>query len=175
MAISVQVDLTRKPYETQYRTSMLRHGVFFVVLRGGVTTGPHPSVGGLYPVVIDPYDDRSILDLEMFVRDLPWHEDRDLVPPTRHAITGQVLIGENAGDADRVWCRTDARRGVLCVAAESDVVGPVRHIQIADRTIIDVSAEHTLCGLWLVDLPRELAHYLDREGLVRPGRSPFEN
>lgn len=139
-----------------YNTYTVDSGILVVEIEGGQRTEAQPSVGNLYPVVIDLYDDGSIMDMEIFFKVPPHRVSAELQIP-RHREVGRVIVIQDKLDTSPLpvfW--SNPTHSLLYIEAIDNPVQPVRHIQIADQIIVDVAVDGTVIGLWLLNVPPEV-------------------
>jgi hypothetical protein len=146
--------------QSVYGLSSVQYGLLSVWIEGGNGTADYAEVGGLYPVVIDLYDDRSPKALEVWFKVGSWQVRPDLQPP-KELINGKVLLVEDEpiDVLPALW--TNRRRTTLYVSIPGEEVTEslLLHIRIASDIVIDATDHGIIAGLWFLNLPDEVAKH----------------
>ncbi|MFN8470917.1 MAG: hypothetical protein U0822_01745 [Anaerolineae bacterium] len=159
MPIKVEVVPTDVLYSIKYDTGVLEYGILPVYLIGERRTRPRASIAGLYPIVTDLYDDGSIGAFEIWFKRQKWCIDMELVPPSS-TCSGRVLVVSDDVDNPKPFFWISSDKLVGYAQSTPNPSPPMRHVRVAEQCIVDVGADDTLAGLWLIGLPPELKEHL---------------
>lgn len=155
MPVKVKVIPKNTLYLAVYEIDMLSYGILNVSLVGGQRTKPRPSIGGLYPVNIDLFDDGSLMNLEIFLKTSPSYEKKGLETPSSTQ-NAQLIIIEDDVETTLPIFWINRQQQLLFVEAIRKPKVPIEHIQIAEQITADIDSDSNLAGLWLVNLPPEV-------------------
>ena len=136
----------------EYYPESIADGILFAHLEPGDHTPPCPVIG-LYPVMIDLYDDRSLMNLELMIRQPSWEVSPHLGAPAANC-KGKVIIEEgDATSGTRLW--VNPHRNLFFIEVEGVPTSSLTHVQASAQLIVSIGADDTLAGLWLLDVPAE--------------------
>jgi hypothetical protein len=149
---------------------MFMHGILMVRI-GDQQWKPRPNLSSLFPVLIDLYEDGSIRDLEVLVRHVKHYVDSGLEAPKQCKVGRVVVLEENAvAQLPDVWFSSD--HSLFYVQAIRTPTTPVRHIQVADHVIVDITTDNMVAGLWLLDLPPEVRMSCNQPRYIHNASAP---
>jgi hypothetical protein len=125
----------------------------------------------LFPVLIDLYEDGSIRELEVLIRHVKHYVDTELEAPKQRQVGRIVVLEENAvAQLPDVWF--NSAHSLFYVQAIRGPESLVRHIQVADHVIVDITTDNMVAGLWLLDLPPEVRLSCNQSRYIHNGSTP---
>jgi hypothetical protein len=98
----------------------------------------------------------ALTSIEVLPKSAYWQVVPGLQAPL--AERGQVYVVEDIDDGQTQAYLTDPEYSVFYARlGEERLPGEVRWVAIADNVIMEVARDRTLAGVWLLDLPPEIA------------------
>ena len=153
MTVRVRVKLGTMGRRWEYSFSQ-RHD-FLHAMRDG-PYGKRRTLEGSWALLLDQDDDHTLMSIEVLPRSEFWQVQDELqAPPVE---PGQVFVIEDIEDGRTQVYLTDPAYSVFYArlrAEESEL--PVQHVAIAEQIVLDIDPSGTLVGVWLLDLPPEIA------------------
>ncbi len=154
MTIRIDVIPSDRPALSTYSTNMFMHGLLMVRVGNGQWK-PRRNLSSLFPALVDLYEDGRIRQLEILIKHVRHYVNVGLEAP-KNCLPGQIVVLDESTVAHLpdVWFNLD--HSLFYVQAIRNPAGSVRHIQIADHVIVDITVDNIVAGLWLLDLPPEV-------------------
>ena len=107
-------------------------------------------------LVMDRDENHTLVSMELFAGSKNWQVQDDLQAPP--AEPGQVFVQEDIDDGQVQAYFTDSGYTIFYARLEAEESEPpVQHVTIAEEVVLDIDRSGTLVGVWLLDLPPEIA------------------
>ena len=118
--------------------------------------GKWHTLDGAYPLLLDEDDNHTLVNMNVLPGSKHWQVQDDLQTPL--AEPGQVFVVESIIDDRPRAFLTDPDYTILhaLLGAEGSE-SPVQHVAIDERVVLDIDPSGILVGVWMLDLPPEIA------------------
>ena len=118
--------------------------------------GKWHTLDGAYPLLLDEDENHTLVSMEVLPGSKYWQVQDDLQPPCAEPV--QVFVVEDIDDGQVQAYFTDSGYTICYTRLGTMTDEPsMQHVAIDERVVLDIDPSGILVGVWLLDLPPEIA------------------